>query len=385
MMAEPSYQYSQQRVHRKPMPTHLQPDRPYPSQPMSPAHSHHSHSRTSSSSVFPHPSPTISYPAHQHQHMYTSRRTPSTTTFSTTASSSGGTGHAPRRQPSHDLRRSTSSRSANLAPASGYVALMRKQKATVWCDRAQHEDPRMVAAQKAAKQRAAMEVLGGPAGPGKTVNSSAQAGSIVGSNRVTAKIRHHGKAGLVGYSPAENFGVGVGGVPLRLSATEVENGDSDDGDAAFPSAQNNHRSGSGRSSLGSAKKNRGYRASGASGASSARYSAGHTPPSEREGRESISELAETSVAAPDARSTRSGSSGERNDAVAELGDGAARGAATSGGAGGGGGGLLLKSAVRRERSVRNPEELRRRGSVDERTATMSAQRLYIANPDEDSD
>jgi hypothetical protein len=47
----------------------------------------------------------------------------------------------------------------------------------------------------------------------------------------------------------------------------------------------------------------------------------------------------------------------------------------------------LKSSVTREKSLRNPEDLRRRGSVDERTMTMtmSAGRLYIANPDEDSD
>ena len=46
---------------------------------------------------------------------------------------------------------------------------------------------------------------------------------------------------------------------------------------------------------------------------------------------------------------------------------------------------LLQSTITREKSVRNPEELRRRGSVDERTMTMSAGRLYIANPDADSD
>jgi hypothetical protein len=45
----------------------------------------------------------------------------------------------------------------------------------------------------------------------------------------------------------------------------------------------------------------------------------------------------------------------------------------------------MKSAITREKSVKSPEELRRRGSVDERTMTMSAGRLYIANPDADSD
>jgi hypothetical protein len=86
----------------------------------------------------------------------------------------------------------------------------------------------------------------------------------------------------------------------------------------------------------------------------------------------------------DGGSMASGSSAERQDAVAEL--DAARVASNSLlngvknmsiGAGGAG--------VTREKSVRNPEELRRRGSVDERTMTMSAQRLFVANPDEDSD
>jgi hypothetical protein len=76
------------------------------------------------------------------------------------------------------------------------------------------------------------------------------------------------------------------------------------------------------------------------------------------------------------RSVGSGSSGERADNVAELGtNDAARLAANS----------LMKATITREKSVKNPEELRRRGSVDERTMTMSAGRLYIANPDADSD
>jgi hypothetical protein len=76
------------------------------------------------------------------------------------------------------------------------------------------------------------------------------------------------------------------------------------------------------------------------------------------------------------RSTGSGSSGERADNVGELGTSdAARLASNS----------LMKSAITREKSVKNPDELRRRGSVDDRTMTMSAGRLYIANPDADSD
>merc|ERR1711939_911703 len=64
-------------------------------------------------------------------------------------------------------------------------------------------------------------------GPAAGRVSTSGSNSLAGSNRVTAKIRHHGKAGLVGYSPGDLVG-GVGGVPMRLSASEVEGGDSDD-------------------------------------------------------------------------------------------------------------------------------------------------------------
>jgi hypothetical protein len=269
---------------------------------------------------------------------------------------------------------------------------MRRQKATVWCDRAQHEDPRLIAQQKAAKIRATMEVIGGT-GAGRL--STSGSGSLAGSNRVTAKIRHHGKAGLVGYSPGDLVG-GVGGVPMRLSASEVEGGDSDDdadsGNMQY-SGMYHRRTGSGRSSVGSGGR-RGLTYSRQSGASSTvgKWSSGNTPPSERQdSMEDLIEAGETPVPgghirakdyfpadgnADGTRSAGSGSSSERGDNVAELGTAdAARLASNS----------LMKSTVTREKSVKSPEELRRRGSVDDRTMTMSAGRLYIANPDADSD
>jgi hypothetical protein len=233
-----------------------------------------------------------------------------------------------------------------------------------------------------------MEVLGGSTTTGRTAASS---GSMVGSNRVTAKIRHHGKAGLVGYTPTENFGVGVGGVPMRLSASEVEGGDSEDEDSTSAKMYH-HRSGSGRSSVGS-RRGLTYRQSGASG-TSGRWSSGNTPPSERERDDSLTDLAEAGetpmpightrakdyFSAGDgqsAYSAGSGSSGEKRDEVADL---------TITGAGGNAAARLASnSLLGREKSVRNPEELRRRGSVDERTMTMSAGRLFVANPDMDSD
>lgn len=176
---------------------------------------------------------------------------------------------------------------------------------------------------------------------------------------------------------------------MRLSASEVEGGDSDDdADSARQQYAHHKRTGSGRSSIGSGR--RGLTYSRQSGASSivGKWSSGNSPP---DSLTDLVEAGETPVPlghvrskdyfgiegnADGTRSAGSGSSGERADNVPDLGTGnAARLASNS----------LLQSTVTREKSVRNPEELRRRGSVDERTMTMSHGRLYIANPDADSD
>lgn len=221
-----------------------------------------------------------------------------------------------------------------------------------------------------------MEVVGGArnsgtygsvGGPGTRTNTG-----ISATGKVAAKIRHHGKTPVVGYAPGENH-VGVGGVPLRLSATEVEAESSDEEDSRL----HHRRTGSsGRSSTASGgRRNMAYRTSGNMGSqNSRRWSPGDTP--ERTGS-LVEEKPEELLGGFDdgssgkARSTRSsGSSAERADNVGELGN-APRLASKS----------LMHSALTREKSVKNPEELKRRGSVDERTATLTSQRLYIANPD----
>ncbi|UKZ72907.1 hypothetical protein TrVFT333_000544 [Trichoderma virens FT-333] len=273
------------------------------------------------------------------------RRSPSVSTFS---NSSIQPPAAYRTSSNSDLRRSISNRSFGQPQASGYVALLRKQKATVWCDRAQYEDP------------------GGRTSTG-----------ISATTKVAAKIRHHGKTPVVGYAN-ENH-VGVGGVPMRLSATEVEGESSEEEDNGYASRSHHRRTGSsGRSSIGSSgRRNVSYRASGGTvtgtgSQSGRRWSPGDTP--ERAG--SLVEQPEDTMPIIDdaasgrAQSTHSGSSAERADNVGELGA-APRLASKS----------LMHSALTREKSVKSPEELKRRGSVDERTATLTSQRLYIANPD----
>ncbi|EHK41741.1 uncharacterized protein TrAtP1_011374 [Trichoderma atroviride] len=334
----------------------------------------HSRSRTTSSNVFPpqpqHPPPMLlSHPMSNQQ--FNNRRSPSVSTFS---NSSIQPPAAYRTSSNSDLRRSISNRSFGQPQATGYVALLRKQKATVWCDRAQYEDPRLAAQQRAAKMRANLEVSGGSRGAGSAGSSSGGRTStgISATGKVAAKIRHHGKTPVVGYAN-ENH-VGVGGVPMRLSATEVEGESSEEED--FASRSHHRRTGSsGRSSVGSSgRRNVTYRASSGTitGQPGRRWSPGDTP--ERAG--SLAEQPEDTMPIIDdaasgrAQSTHSGSSAERADNVGELGA-APRLASKS----------LMHSALTREKSVKSPEELKRRGSVDERTATLTSQRLYIANPD----
>ncbi|KAF3000097.1 hypothetical protein E8E13_003139 [Curvularia kusanoi] len=311
----------------------------------------HSRTRTTSSGIFPVASNTTTstmhsqYPQYPSQYQSSLRRTPTSSTSSTTGT--------PNRSNSGALRRSSSTRSGT-APSS-YVALMRKQKATVWCDRAQFEDPRVQAQQRQARMRANMEVAGGKNTParGPSGSSSMAAG-------VRSKVRHHGAPKATLYAPTTYTGTGV---PMRLSASEVDEGDDDDSGSI--GGQYHHRSGSGRSSLGS-----GRRISYANPAG--RISSNSTPPQDSSPGE-LGDLAEEPTPNQNYESngyfektktnlsTGSGSSEERNfGAVAPM-----------------------KSLPKPEGTKNS--DLMRKGSVDERTTTMSNTRLFIANPDADSD
>lgn len=331
----------------------------------------HSRTRTTSSSVLPFGEPQLSphtstQPSQQELLARQARRV-STATFSTTISNDHNFGM--QRQGTNSSaasapRRSTSSRSSTT-PTS-YVALMRKQKATVWCDRSQNIDQKTAAAQRAAKQRAIMEVHGGNNAQGRT--STIASGSMVG------KIRHHGVPKAPGYIPANLSGAGV---PMRLSANEML-GDEDEGKSVGETnlSMVHARSGSGRSSTNSAKYPSGYPRS-----NQGRFSTTSTPPSGESGspHEDIPEMAETP--GPSRRknsqeyfdekggASASGSSSqiEREDSFGDLKEMKAPNAA-------------LQAAQK----AKNNEDLRRRGSVDERAMSMSAGvRLFVANPDLD--
>ncbi|GAB7342776.1 hypothetical protein MBLNU457_g0914t1 [Dothideomycetes sp. NU457] len=308
------------------------------------------------------------------------RRTPSNATSSTASSSSPGPNNLARAptNPSitSDIRRSTSSRSAN---STSYVALMRKQKATVWCDRAQHEDPRLLAQQRAAKARAAMEVVGGSNSGGQRTTASSGGG-------VRSKIRHHGAVKASAYTGNPNLS-GVG-VPMRLSASEVDEGDSDD-DKGYDSGRYHHRNGSGRSSMGSAQRHVSYTNSSSTYAptnlqssyAAPQVSNGSTPPSAK----SYSPTNSIQQSPPDPGETPVPETyANQGDYFRQSGSGQARSAGSGSSEERGFGdvsGLPQRTQPQQNLQPKTNDDLRRRGSVDDRTMTMSGVRLFVANPD----
>lgn len=226
-----------------------------------------------------------------------------------------------------------------------------------------------------------MEVSGANTGTRNSTSSSLSGG-------VRSRIIHHGAPKAQQYTPAHHLTTGV---PMRLSANEVDEEDSDE-----EARTSHHRSGSGRSSLGSAKRTStmygqpqpipqsGERASASS-------SLGNTPPSGYQVPTSISRARQESTTSQETPTPQQYSAPDYF-------------AATRGPTNGGGGisaGSHDSDSSERENSfggvgslprrVKVPAEektdladLRRRGSVDERTSTMSGYgRLFVANPDMD--
>ncbi|OAT04840.1 hypothetical protein BDBG_01334 [Blastomyces gilchristii SLH14081] len=353
---------------------------------------HQSRPQASSSSYYPHQMhphqqmpPGVHHPHHpQQQHMnpnYPGRRA-SNGTISTT--STGGNSPLPSGLPnSHaDIRRSSSSRSGHAPAPIGYVALMRKQKATVWCDRAQQEDPRVVAQRRAAKQRAAIEVHGG--------------GGWSAPLTSTGKIRHNTSSRSMSYNTGTMVGAGV---PLRLSANEVGDGEDDKDNDGPPF---HRRTGSGRSSTGSSRFPSGYQRpqQGRFSSSSNSNTPPNTDPADRI-QTDIPEIVETPAplkpdeekeyfASSNVDSGANGSSaaaiassnletdkskpdrpGSTHSQASELEEDfgtVTEMAAPSG-------------AVAAANRVKKVDDLKRRGSVDDRSTRMSNVRLFVANPD----
>lgn len=173
------------------------------------------------------------------------------------------------------------------------------------------------------------------------------------------KIRHGGVPKAPGYVPANLTGASV---PLRLSANEAL------GDEEEPDNRSNSmihgRSGSGRSSTNSAKYRSGYPRP-----DQGRFSSTSTPPSEGSAGHGIPEASETPDEPKqdyyfDDKLVPGGDDSE--DSFGEFRD------------------LSGPTSVQRAlEQAKKAEDLRRRGSVDERTMSMgqSGVRLFVANPD----
>lgn len=265
----------------------------------------------------------------------------------------------------------------------------------MWCDRSQTEDPRILAAQRLAKERAEREVSGvplsshgnGSMGRGTPTGATGSSGSFGGggfTSGVARKIRHHGKPGISAFS-ASGANLAGAAVPMRLSASEVEDEDPsgqfmDDGWGsnsfgggvdAMGRQLNHRRTGSGRSSLGSGRR---------VGAGPSRLSTASSTPTSGHSRSPSETLNDLSEETPVPTSSRneyfqsgiqrggsgSSSNSERENSFGGLAD--------------------IPESDRFERagdktSRDSVDELRRRGSVDDRSMTMSGVRLFVANPD----
>lgn len=192
----------------------------------------------------------------------------------------------------------------------------------------------------AQKKRAYLEVHGAGAGRSATLGSG--------------KIKHSGK-GTTDFSPSTLVG---GAVPVRLSANEV--GDADEN--AHSDDIYHRRPGSGRSSLGSVNRfPSGYQ----------RPQGNSSPPNEKTDLPEVSENPPANPPAnpakpeeekPSAEDERRGSIQEENfDVVPDM--------------------QAPSAAMTAVQKAQKAEELRRRGSVDDRSTSMTGVRLFVANPD----
>lgn len=245
-------------------------------------------------------------------------------------------------------RRSTSGRSIATNSPPSYVALMRKQKATVWCDRSQSIDARALAQQKAAKHRAALEVTGGA--------SSART-STISSGGVVSKIAHRGVPKAGNYVPPNMSGASV---PMRLLANDMMGEDEMEGRTLGDNSMVHARTGSGKSSINSGKYRSGYPRAQA------------TPPDGSSPQEDIPEAGETPVPERPKDNYFQEKAPQRTNSEDSFGELQEMAAPST----------VQRLKVQQEKA----EDLRRRGSVDERTMSMGAPgRLYVANPDIDRD
>ena len=279
------------------------------------------------------------------------RRTPSNATSSTNRSGNGHDNNLVPTRTNSDRSMHRTTSAVSQGQSDSYVLAMRRQRATVFCERGQPEDAVLLAKQKAAKARAA-----------KAIGRQSFSGPNSMSASSKSKIRYS-KDQQYGYSESMH------GAPVRLSATEVGDDAVEDEEDGY--AQFHRRSHSGRSSTGNPRTANGQalnrRTSPASEGSSIR----EEPIREEQSRMDRPALSTHNSSNGSNKTSGAGSlSQSRENSFGDI------AALTE---------IVPREnhALYREKSVRNPEELKRRGSVDERTVTMTGTRLFITNPDDD--
>lgn len=211
--------------------------------------------------------------------------------------------------------------------------------------------------------RAAADIAGGGHTYSQAPRTSSSTGMVGG---VRSKIRHHGAPKASAYNAAAFGGAGV---PMRLSATEVDEGDSDE------ETRYQAKTGSGRNSIGSGRRGNTYASSGMHASKGRGQSNGSSPPG---GGSPVDSIAEDETPMPTNDSSK-------NDYFGQSGGNGGSGSSGEAEEKFGGIAGLPQSSLSAEQQLQQKkntaEDLRRRGSVDERTSTMSGVRLFIANPD----
>lgn len=224
-----------------------------------------------------------------------------------------------------------------------------------------------MAAQRLAKERAEREVAALPSQSSQAHHLHGSTGSVgatgsAGARRtppnstagsfttgVARKIRHHGAQKATTYAGGNMAGAGV---PMRLSATEIDDDEEEEGAGErLGSLRNPMDDTDWDAQFYGAAPIRGLHARTASGQSRGGH-AGSLP-----GRTVTTETSPPSGSPDDL--TPGNSKGK--DYFSKI------------------------SAETGERNKAKEDELRRRGSVDERAMTMTSGRLFVANPDADSD
>ena len=226
-------------------------------------------------------------------------------------------------------------------------------------------------------------------GRGTPTGTSGGNGSGSFGGGVARKIRHHGKPGPTSFNTSGANMAGTG-VPMRLSASEVEDEDPQSqlndwdreawGTSSFVGTGvdtmgrplNHRRTGSGRSSLGS-----GVRVS----AGPARLNSASSTPTSSHSHSPSEALAEET---PVYSSSQANEYSQRSRGLHRGGSGSSSSNSERENSFGGLADIPESEKFERvgDRITRDSaDDLRRRGSVDDRTTTMSGVRLFVANPD----